>query len=133
MDPVKFGFGHAVRRKEDETFLRGAGRYVADYAPQNLTHAVVLRSPHAHARFRITDTKAARAVPGVRLVLTAEDLADLGLLPCQGLVPGADINVPPYPVLAGNEVFHVGDAIASAASRAASRRSATTKAIASPT
>jgi aerobic carbon-monoxide dehydrogenase large subunit len=112
MDPVKFGFGHAVRRKEDETFLRGAGRYVADYAPENLTHAVVLRSPHAHARFRITDTKAARAVPGVRLVLTAEDLADLGLLPCQGLVPGVDINVPPYPVLAGNEVFHVGDAIA---------------------
>jgi aerobic carbon-monoxide dehydrogenase large subunit len=112
MDPIKFGFGHAVRRKEDDALLRGAGRYVADYAPENLTHAVVLRSPHAHARFRITDTKAARAVPGVRLVLTAEDLRELGPLPCQGLVPGADINVPPYPVLARNEVFHVGDAIA---------------------
>ena len=112
MDPIKFGFGHAVRRKEDDALVRGAGRYVADYAPENLTHAVVLRSPHAHARFRITDTGAARAVPGVRLVLTAEDLGELGPLPCQGLVPGADINVPPYPVLARNEVFHVGDAIA---------------------
>jgi aerobic carbon-monoxide dehydrogenase large subunit len=112
MDPVKFGFGHAVRRKEDDALVRGAGRYVADYAPENLTHAVTLRSPHAHARFRITDTSAARSLPGVRLVLTAEDLVDLGPLPCQGLVPGVDINVPPYPVLAGNEVFHVGDAIA---------------------
>jgi aerobic carbon-monoxide dehydrogenase large subunit len=112
MDPIKFGFGHAVRRKEDDALLRGAGRYVADYAPENLKHAVVLRSPHAHARFRITDTKAARAVPGVHLVLTAEDLGELGPLPCQGLVPGADISVPPYPVLARDEVFHVGDAIA---------------------
>ena len=112
MDPVKFGFGHAVRRKEDEALVRGAGRYVADYAPENLTHAVVLRSPHAHARFRITDTKPARAVPGVQLVLTAADLAGLGPLPCQGLVPGVDITVPAYPVLARDEVFHVGDAIA---------------------
>jgi aerobic carbon-monoxide dehydrogenase large subunit len=112
MDPVKFGFGHAVQRKEDDALLRGAGRYVADYAPENLTCAVVLRSPHAHARFAITDTQAARAVPGVRLVLTGEDLADLGPLPCQGLLPGVDISVPPYPVLARNEVFHVGDAIA---------------------
>jgi aerobic carbon-monoxide dehydrogenase large subunit len=112
MAPIKFGFGHAVRRKEDDALLRGAGRYVADFVPENLTHAVVVRSPHAHARFRITDTQAARAVPGVRLVLTAEDLGELGPLPCQGLVPGADINVPPYPVLARNEVFHVGDAIA---------------------
>lgn len=112
MDAVKFGFGHAVRRKEDETLLRGRGRYVADYAPENLAHAVVLRSPHAHAHFRITDTSAARALAGVRLVLTAQDLADLGPLPCQGVVPGADIEVPPYPVLARDEVLHVGDAIA---------------------
>jgi aerobic carbon-monoxide dehydrogenase large subunit len=112
MDPIKFGFGHAVRRKEDEALVRGAGRYVADYAPENLSHAVVLRSPHAHARLRITDTRAAQALPGVQLVLTAADLADLGPLPCQGLLPGVDVKVSPYPVLARSEVFHVGDAIA---------------------
>ena len=52
---MKFGVGQSLERKEDDALLRGRGRYVADYAPANLLHAVVLRSPHAHARFRITD------------------------------------------------------------------------------
>ena len=55
MPPTKFGFGQAMRRTEDDALLRGAGRYVADHAPDGVLHAVVLRSPHAHARFRITD------------------------------------------------------------------------------
>jgi aerobic carbon-monoxide dehydrogenase large subunit len=112
MSPIKFGFGHAVRRKEDDALLRGAGRYVSDCTPDRLTHAVVVRSPHAHARFRITEANASRAVPGVRLVLTADDVADLGPLPCLAPVPGEDIKVPPYAVLAPGEVRHVGDAIA---------------------
>ena len=40
---MKFGFGQALTRKEDEALLRGAGRYVADVAPDKTLHAVVLR------------------------------------------------------------------------------------------
>src|SRR5919204_645242 len=112
MAPTKFGFGAALPRKEDDALLRGAGRYVADHAPEETLHAVLLRSPHAHARFRITDVGKAAAMPGVALVLSAQDTASLGDLPCQGEIPGTDIVVPPYPVLARDEVRHVGDAIA---------------------
>ena len=52
---MKFGFGQALRRKEDEPLLRGQGRYVADVTPAGTLHAVVVRSPHAHARFEISD------------------------------------------------------------------------------
>ena len=79
---MKFGVGQAVTRKEDDPILRGAGRYVADHVPAGVLHAAVLRSPHAHARFRITDADAARKMPGVHLVLTAADIGDLAPLPC---------------------------------------------------
>ena len=112
MPAPKFGTGQPVRRKEDDALLRGAGRYVADHAPPGCLHAVVLRSPHAHARFHVTDAAKARAMPGVALVLTGADTAALGNLPCQGQVPGCTIDVPPYPILARDEVRHVGDATA---------------------
>jgi carbon-monoxide dehydrogenase large subunit len=111
MQPVKFGFGQSVLRKEDDPLLRGRGRYVGDVAPRETLHAVVLRSPHAHARFAI-DAAKARAMPGVRLVLTGSETANLGPLPCSVELPNTRIDVPPYPVLASNEVRHVGDAIA---------------------
>lgn len=109
---MKFGVGQALTRKEDDPLIRGAGRYVADYTPDGATHAVVLRSAHAHARFRITDVATARGMPGVRLVLTAAETRDLGHMPCVVGVPGIDIPVPPCPVLAIDEVHHVGDAVA---------------------
>src|SRR5262245_40559181 len=112
MPPAKFGFGGAARRKEDDAFVRGAGRYVADHAPAGALHAVVLRSPHAHARFRIADAAKARGMPGVALVLTAEDTAELGDLPCQGAIPETELAAPPYRILARGEVRHVGDAVA---------------------
>ncbi|HEY0438913.1 MAG TPA: xanthine dehydrogenase family protein molybdopterin-binding subunit [Xanthobacteraceae bacterium] len=112
MRPMKFGFGQAVTRKEDDALVRGAGHYVADFAPPGVLHAAVLRSPHAHARFRITDAETARKVAGVRLVLTGADVADLGSLPCLGVPEGVTVKAPPYPMLAQGEVRHVGDAIA---------------------
>src|SRR4029453_7243085 len=108
---MKFGTGQPVTRKEDDAFLRGAGRYVADHAPPGCLHAVVLGSPHAHARFRITDIVKARAMLGVALVLTGADTMALGSLPCQGEVPGCKIEAPPYPILAQDEVRHAGDAV----------------------
>jgi carbon-monoxide dehydrogenase large subunit len=109
---MKFGVGQAVTRKEDDPLLRGAGRYVADYAPAGMLHALVLRSPHAHARFRISDVATARAMPGVRLVLTAAEIAELGPLPCQAGIPDQPLTPPPYRILANEVVRHVGDAVA---------------------
>ena len=86
-------------------------RYIADSALGGTLYAVVLRSPHAHARFRIDATEA-RAVTGVRLVLTGAETADLGPLPCAVELPDTVLEVPPYPVLAREEARHVGDAIA---------------------
>jgi aerobic carbon-monoxide dehydrogenase large subunit len=112
MPTTKFGSGQAVTRREDDPLLRGAGRYVADHAPAGLLHGFVLRSPHAHARLRIADAAKAKALPGVALVLTGADTAELGNLPCQGEVPGVKLAVPPYPILARDQVRHVGDAVA---------------------
>ena len=68
--PVKFGVGQSVLRKEDDALIRGKGRYTDDFAPSQALHALVLRSPHAHAKFTI-DTARAKTLPGVALVLTA--------------------------------------------------------------
>src|SRR4029078_1741410 len=108
----KFGVGQAVRRKEDDPLLRGAGHYVADFAPPGSLHAVVLRSPHAHARFTVSDLDRVRGMPGVRLVLTAADVKDLGDLPPPGVIPDTDIKIPSSPILADKTVRYVGDAIA---------------------
>jgi carbon-monoxide dehydrogenase large subunit len=112
MRPMKFGFGEPMTRKEDDAFIRGAGRYVADIMTEGALHAVVVRSPHAHARFRISDAETARRLPGVRLILTGADIAEFGNLPCEGVPPGVKITAPPYQLLAHDEVRHVGDAIA---------------------
>jgi aerobic carbon-monoxide dehydrogenase large subunit len=109
---MKFGFGQALRRKEDEPLLRGQGRYVADVTPPGSLHAVVLRSPHAHARFALHDLARVRAMQGVRLILTAADVAHLNPMPCPGTIPDLPIAVPDYPVLARDIVRHVGDAVA---------------------
>ena len=109
---MKFGFGQSMTRKEDDVLLRGAGHYIADFSPPGSLHAAVLRSPHAHARFHFVDLERARGLPGVRLVLTGADVADLGPLPTPGVIPDVPTVVPPYPILAREVVRHVGDAIA---------------------
>jgi carbon-monoxide dehydrogenase large subunit len=111
MQALKFGFGQSVLRKEDDPLLRGVGRYIGDIAPRETLHAVVLRSPHAHARFHL-DAAQARAMPGVHLVLTGAETDDLGSLPCTVELPNTVLDVPPYAILTRNEVRHVGDAIA---------------------
>jgi CO/xanthine dehydrogenase Mo-binding subunit len=52
MHPSKFGVSQSVTRKEDGALIRGRGRYVADVASAGALHAVVVRSPHAHARIK---------------------------------------------------------------------------------
>ena len=109
--PVKFGVGQSVLRKEDDALIRGKGRYTDDFAPSQALHALVLRSPHAHAKFTIDATRA-RGLPGVALILDARDVSELGDLPCLFNLEENPFTGPPYPILAKDEVRHVGDAIA---------------------
>jgi aerobic carbon-monoxide dehydrogenase large subunit len=109
--PVKFGVGQSVLRKEDDALIRGKGRYTDDFAPPQALHALVLRSPHARATFTIDATRA-RSLPGVALILDARDVSDLGDLPCLFNLEVNPFTGPPYPILARDEVRHVGDAIA---------------------
>ena len=109
--PVKFGVGQSVLRKEDDKLIRGRGSYTDDHAPSAALHALVLRSPHAHATFTI-DAAKARGLPGVGAILTAEDVADLGGLPCLFNLEDNPFTGPAYPILAKGEVRHVGDAVA---------------------
>src|SRR6266702_1952745 len=109
--PIKFGVGQSVLRKEDDALIRGKGRYTDDYTPQAALRALMLRSPHAHAKYTI-DAGRARTLPGVALILTADDVADLGNLPCLFNLETDPFTGPPYPILAKDEVRHVGDSIA---------------------
>jgi aerobic carbon-monoxide dehydrogenase large subunit len=112
---MKFGVGQPARRLEDARLVTGAGRYTDDYRPANMVHGIVVRSPHAHARFKIGDLTAVRAMPGVLLVLCYDDVRGLGTLPCVGTTKNADgsrMATPPYPVLSQDTVRHVGDAVA---------------------
>jgi len=77
------GIGAPVRRREDDRLLRGAGSYSDDVNLPDQLYAVMVRSPHAHARIRGVDVSAARSMPGVHAVLTgadyaAEGIADIG-------------------------------------------------------
>ncbi len=71
---TQFGIGQPVRRVEDRRFLTGHGHYLDDIDRPRQAHAVMLRSPHAHARIRAIDTGAA-AAPGVLAVFTGAELA----------------------------------------------------------
>src|SRR5712672_1740653 len=111
MAPIKFGVGQSVLRKEDDALIRGRGRYTDDHAPPPAMHALVLRSPHAHAKFTINAARA-RGLPGVATILTAEDVKDLGGLPCLFNLEVDPFTGPPYAILAHGVVRHVGDAVA---------------------
>jgi carbon-monoxide dehydrogenase large subunit len=71
--------GKPIGRKEDPRLIRGKGRYVDDVMLPNMLYLCIVRSPYAHARIRRIDTSAALAAPGVKLVLTGEDLAEMNL------------------------------------------------------
>ena len=108
--------GRSLNRLEDERFLRGRGRYVADLAAPGALHGVVVRSPHAHARIVAADVGKALSMPGVAGVFTAADLAadNIGPLPCAATqVPMASpLVVPPCHALARDVVRYVGEPIA---------------------
>lgn len=113
----RFGMGQALRRVEDQRFLTGTGRYTDDIRLPAETVGVVVRSPFAHGVIRDLDVAAAREMPGVLAVLTADDLAAQGIgdLPVGVLPRGSDggkMPALPRPVLARERVRYVGEPVA---------------------
>src|SRR3984957_2393964 len=111
------GIGAAVRRKEDQRFITGKGHYTADIDRPGQACAYFVRSPHAHARIRALDSKAATAMPGVLVVLTGAELSadKIGSLICGWLIhskDGTPMKMAPHPALATGKACHVGDPVA---------------------
>ncbi|MCE2948999.1 MAG: xanthine dehydrogenase family protein molybdopterin-binding subunit [bacterium] len=104
--------GRTVERLEDQRLLRGRGCYVDDIDCSGVLHAVILRSSVAHGHIRSIDASAARAMPGVHAVLTADDLP--------GGVPMVPLRMEPHPqvaryeqpVIAQRKVRYVGEPLA---------------------
>ncbi|MBI2317167.1 MAG: xanthine dehydrogenase family protein molybdopterin-binding subunit, partial [Betaproteobacteria bacterium] len=108
--------GAPVERVEDLRLLRGRGKYVDDLHCEGMLHAAILRSPVAHGRIRAIDCAAARAMPGVRGIFTAEDIAQTS----KGSIPTIPLRAAPLPelvrfeqpVIAHRKVRYVGEPIA---------------------
>jgi carbon-monoxide dehydrogenase large subunit len=103
--------GRAMKRVEDPRLIKGIGTYTDDIRLPGLLHAMILRSPHAHARVVSIDTAAAKALAGVTAVLTGADVnASCGLVPCAASI--SDLKAPAHTVLAGDRVYYVGHPVA---------------------
>ncbi len=111
------GIGAPVRRKEDQRFITGKGRYTDDLTRPGQAHAYFVRSPHAHAEIVKIDKAAAEAMPGVLAVLTGDDLAadNIGGLICGWMIhskDGSPMKAGAHPALAQGKVRYVGDHVA---------------------
>jgi len=71
------GIGLSIPRPDGPDKVTGQVQYVADLNPRGLLHAKLLRSPHAHAKIVRIDVSRAKALPGVRAVITAADIPQL--------------------------------------------------------
>jgi len=119
-DPItvqKFAIGQSVSRLEDPRLVQGLGRYSDDVNLPRQAYAVVVRSPHGHARITGIDPAAALQAAGVLAVLTGADLAadGLGNLPTDAARKrrdGSPAFTTPRPALIRDRVRHVGDPVA---------------------
>ena len=111
------GIGASVKRKEDDRFISGKGKYTADVNLYNQTYAYFIRSPHAHAKIKKIDISKATKTPGVLGVFTGEDVKKdkIGNLICGWKImskDGSEMQVPPHPILAQGKANHVGEQVA---------------------
>jgi aerobic carbon-monoxide dehydrogenase large subunit len=122
---TKTGIGQPVRRREDFRLLTGKGCYSDDFSFPEQAYAVMVRSPHAHARIRAIDTREAETAPGVLAVLNGRDMLDDGLqaIPHSvGTRHPADITlenrdgsppfIPPHFPMTAEEARHCGEIVA---------------------
>jgi carbon-monoxide dehydrogenase large subunit len=117
MRTVNSLIGSPIERIEDLRFVRGRGEYVDDLARENVLHAAILRSAVAHGKIRSLDVSAARALPGVHSVITAEDISAahperrVPRVPMR-LQPLPEFEACGQPVMASTKVRYVGEALA---------------------
>src|SRR5207253_4475684 len=117
--------GQPLRRKEDERLLTGKGRFTDDFNLPGQAYAVMVRSPHPHARILAVDGARARQMPGVLDVFSGADCLADGLAPIpHSPVPstrydlkltgpgGGAIFIGPQPLLPVDKVRHIGEAVA---------------------
>src|ERR1700761_1176388 len=113
----KFGVGQPVRRKEDDTLVRGKGKYTDDFQLPQQVYAWIVRSSHAHGTIRGIDTSAAKAMPGVLGVWTGADLVAAGYGPFTCALPlksrdGTPLHQTNRTALMTDKVRYVGDPVA---------------------
>jgi carbon-monoxide dehydrogenase large subunit len=113
----QFGIGQAVPREEDPRLLRGQGEYISDMSRPNQAYGYVLRSPHAQARIKSIDIRAAQQMPGVLAVYTEADLKADNIGTTKVRMPrkrpdGSPIVTTPHPGLARGVAHLVGDPVA---------------------
>ena len=65
--------GRPLERVDGPPKVTGRAKYAADFAPCAVTHAVLLQSTVTNGRIVRIETQAARAMPGVLLVMTPEN------------------------------------------------------------
>ena len=105
--------GSGIRRREDPRLITGGATYTDDIQLPGMVYAVILRSPHAHAKINNIDTTAAKASPGVVAVFTGADTDGvLSPIPCAWIPPDADVKAVAHPALATDVVRYQGDAVA---------------------
>jgi carbon-monoxide dehydrogenase large subunit len=104
--------GQSPRRKEDVRLLTGVGRFVDDVVRPGAAHLGLVRAVHAHARVRSINLAAVRKRPGVLAAWSAADLP--GVARTIGAAWGGTHKGRPFavPILAGDRVRYVGEAIA---------------------
>ncbi len=113
----KYGVGQPVRRKEDDTLVRGKGKYTDDFSMPGQAYAWIVRSSHAHGVIKKIDTTAAKAKPGVLGVWTGADLASANYGPFTCGMPlksrdGTPLLQTNRQALAADKVRFVGDPVA---------------------
>jgi aerobic carbon-monoxide dehydrogenase large subunit len=113
----KFGVGQPVLRKEDDTLVRGKGKYTDDFNLPGQAYAWIVRSSHAHGIIKGIDTSAAKAMPGVLGVWTGADLASAGYGPYTCGLPlknrdGTPLKQTNRTALMSDKVRYVGDPVA---------------------
>jgi aerobic carbon-monoxide dehydrogenase large subunit len=117
--------GRPIRRKEDLRLITGKGRYTDDFALPRQAYAVMVRSPHPHARVCRVAFERARALPGVLGAYSGEDCRAAGLMPIpHEAVPstkydmkltapdGGKVFLGPHWLLAFDKARYVGEAVA---------------------
>src|SRR5215211_4682572 len=105
--------GRSVRKHDGDEYLTGRAVYAGDVALPGMTHAVLVRSPVAHARIAGIDTAAAEAMPGVLAVLTGAAAVDLmGEVPWSVDPSPVGGNVTSVRALAVDVVRHAGEPLA---------------------